>query len=216
MPSITRYPQSAFVIESNGHRYAFDFGKYMPVETMAAMGKIDAAFVSHIHPDHFLADHYKLMGAPVYGPREVYAAATEADLNSHVVHSGDTIELDGIKVTPIAADHGKAVAARPIENLGYVIEAGDKRIWFLGDMALPSPIPDGPIDLMLVPMGNSGYVFTPEEAASFVRSTQHEGTVVPVHYDTHEKDAGAVERFGDLSQGHFEVTVLAVGEPLDL
>jgi L-ascorbate metabolism protein UlaG (beta-lactamase superfamily) len=216
MPTLTRYAQSAFLIENAGRRYAFDFGSYVPADTVAGLGKVDGIFSSHIHPDHFELAHAKALGAAVYGPAEVHAAASEAGLTAHLVHSGDVVELDGITVRALTADHGPAVAAKPIENLGYVIEAGDKRIWFLGDMALPSPVPDGPIDLMMVPIGYRGYVFTPEQAAEYVKSTGHEGAVMPVHYDSSENDAGAAESFGDLSQDHFEVSVLGIGEPLAL
>ena len=212
MPTLTKYQQSGFVLEGKAGHYAFDIGLLTPLETVATIAHIDASFISHIHRDHYDAERLALLKAQVYGPIEVYTASIDANLPANLIHAGDTVALDGITVTAITADHGPIVSSNPIENLGYVIEIDDKRIWFLGDMAVPSLVPDGFFDLILVPMGGGGYVFSPEQAVQYMRTISHEGNTLPIHYDSSVVDANALEHFEELAEGHFEVTVLAPGE----
>ncbi|TPQ50982.1 hypothetical protein C2U72_10635, partial [Prosthecomicrobium hirschii] len=132
----------------------------------------------------------------------------------HTLRVGMTTRLAGFAITPTPADHGPKLT-RPIENYGLVIEGAGRRIYFVGDMAVATPPPDGPFDVILVPVDGGGFVFDPEQAVTFIRTMGHRGMAVPIH-DGDPAEPGCLERFEQLAEGICKAVVLKPGESVEV
>jgi L-ascorbate metabolism protein UlaG (beta-lactamase superfamily) len=158
----------------------------------------DVALVSHLHHDHAELGSLELLeGVPVLS-----APANAHWLRSHGVLGigvpegvAWTVPGTDVRVVPVAAVHGdRPMPHRPNAAVGFVLVAGDLRVWFAGDTA-PHPgmarireIAGGTIDLALVPVGGwgprlSGGHMDPAQAARVV-ATVGARWAVPVHWGT--------------------------------
>jgi L-ascorbate metabolism protein UlaG (beta-lactamase superfamily) len=176
---ITKLDNAGVVISTSNTAIAIDIGKDVPRVDVDGMS-VDAVFVSHIHPDHFDRANLELLARPVYGPREVVEALTGSGLRVEEVGEGGRIRVGNLEVVARVVDHGPISA--PIVNLGFEVSTGERRIWFAGDIARDTePLPDTPVDMILVPVGG-GKVFEPAAAVAYAR--RFEGaTVMPIHFD---------------------------------
>lgn len=171
----------------------------------ARMG--DLAFVTHGHSDHLCPESLKAMvtaspAVQFISPRtETQRMCDEAEVPEarlHPINAGETIMIDGVKITAIKSKH-EFFDEHPTLGfpfLGYVIEAGGLTIYHAGDCIMY----DGLIstlqhwahfDVMFVPingrdadrflvgcLGN----FTFQEAAELAGELKP-SLVVPSHYD---------------------------------
>ena len=210
---ITKRFQSAFILEVGHDVYAFDFGSETPTEMTTATIPVTAAFVSHVHADHFHVANLRRLAAPIYGPPDVAAALAPEALEVTIVRPGDTISFPNLRVHAFWVDHGPDISA-PIDNLGFHIEADGRSVLFLGDIAVPMPIPQGEFTAVLVPVGG-GKVFSAQQAADFVKRMNHTGITIPVHYHG-RADRRTAEAFQALASAFCDVRVCQVGESVDL
>ncbi len=163
---------------------------------------VDAMIVSHIHGDHFSADHIKkLSPKKVYLNEECLEALGEETLPSEVIQAkvGDIKDIEGISVTFFNVDHGPNVLAPLNENFGFLIEVDGQKIYFAGDMFWPSGIDVNQleVDYALIPVG-SFYTFGPAEALTFSKQFKKIGKIIPMHY---EKKPETKEEFENLLKG---------------
>lgn len=210
---LTRYEHVAVVFEADGQRLGLDFGAFTSTETVARLPRLDHIVVSHRHGDHFSETTLRTLGAPVSAPSEVVALLGDG-LQSHTLRLGESKLTAGFKVTPTLADHGPKVTS-PVENFGFIIERGGRRVYFVGDMAVPTPPPTGPFDVVLIPVAGGGFVFDADQAFDFIKEIGHRGRVVPIH-DAGPAEPGCIERFARLAEGWCEVVVLDVGESMEV
>ncbi|MBT0995782.1 MBL fold metallo-hydrolase [Cellulomonas sp. DKR-3] len=158
----------------------------------------DVALVSHLHHDHAELGSLELLaGVPV-----VSAPANAHWLRAHGVAgvgvaegTGWTVPGTDVRVVPVAAVHGdRPMPHRPNAAVGFVLVAGDLRVWFAGDtapyagMAHLTEVAGGPVDLALLPVGGwgprlSGGHMDPVQAARVV-ATVGARWAVPVHWGT--------------------------------
>lgn len=158
----------------------------------------DVALVSHLHHDHAeLGSLEMLAGVPVLS-----APANAHWLRAHGVTgvgvpegAAWTVPGTDVRVVPVAAVHGdRPMPHRPNAAVGFVLVAGDVRVWFAGDtaphagMAQVGEVAGGPVDLALVPVGGwgprlSGGHMDPVQAARAVE-TVGARWAVPVHWGT--------------------------------
>lgn len=227
---IKKYEQSGFVIDSeNGFRLAIDIGKYTPIENAAgivAEKPVDAFLVSHIHGDHFSAEHINALA-----PKMLYlnAECKESDegrkiqpeAQIEIVKVGDTKQIGPFSVKFFSVDHGPNISLVPKENFGFLIEeqkaAADgtpsivDKTYFAGDVFYApgesSQLEEGKlyvdqleVDIALIPVGTF-YTFGPQEAFEFAKQFKRIGKIVPMHYEKTPETNG---EFRELCEGRFE------------
>ena len=81
-------------------------------------------FITHLHPDHayFVSAREKInMHLPVYGPEKL--------LNQEIKIINKPLLMGDYKITPVPVIHSLKVKSQ-----GYVIEKGNKRIFYSGDI----------------------------------------------------------------------------------
>lgn len=114
----------------------------------APFNRIQVHLTTHVHADHFhgesLARHLEGNGAveavvPSEAPEELcrsHAPACGSSPRLHVMESGwgeeKELVLGGIRVTVLSLPHAKG-ARTMVDNLGYLVTLGGKRILHVGD-----------------------------------------------------------------------------------
>jgi L-ascorbate metabolism protein UlaG (beta-lactamase superfamily) len=157
---------------------------------------LDAVLISHLHRDHLdLASLRELDPAvPVVAPQGaagLLARAGRRDVRE--VAAGDVLELDpGLRVHAVPADHDPRRS--PLEAgapaLGYVVEAGGRRVYFAGDTALFAAMGDlpGPLAAALLPVWGYGPTLGPghmdPEQAAQALTLLRPRLAIPIHWGT--------------------------------
>lgn len=205
--------QSAFILTTeDGNSIAVDVGYEVCADIIGGLAPC-AVLVSHLHPDHFHRPHLDSLDAPVYGPPDVATQLADAPFPVEAIRPGERISIVGMDIEVFASDHGPNIST-PIDNLGFAFYGFGKSVLFLGDMAVPSAVPNGPWDVVLVPVGCSK-VFSPQEAADFLRTLGHNGLVIPIHYHG-RSDPQCGRAFEALALGSSRVVIPAIGERVTL
>jgi L-ascorbate metabolism protein UlaG (beta-lactamase superfamily) len=184
----------------------------------------DVVLVTHGHFDHLgnAVDIAKKTSAKVVCNFEISVWLGSQGLESAVgMNKGGTVDLDGIRVTMVHAEHSSGISDgdRIVDGGtagGFVVEledglklyhAGDTTVF--GDMRLIGEL-YGP-ELALLPIGGF-YTMGPREAATAVRLLGVK-RVIPMHYGTFPVLAGTPEELRELLRGHqAEIVVLQPGE----
>jgi len=211
--SLTKFEQDCFSIKiGDGRYFIFDPGSESTVNQFLGENKPEAIFISHAHPDHFSIEKIKLLDCPVYGPLEIYnALQTEVKILKKI-DPGDHLVFGSLSIDVFLVDHG--IISAPLVNLGFHIKIEGKSILFLGDIALPSPIPIDKYDIILIPVGGSK-VFDPEKAYDFIKSINYKGIVIPMHFHG-RADRTSGMKFHNIASSYCEVKVLDVSESISL
>ena len=162
-----------------------------PTPSPADLGPIDAALISHAHPDHFnLASLRAIPGDPVViTPRGLGRRAERVARDVREVTVGDQVQIGDVRITAIAARHPRWPLERVVRPLGYLIE-GSSRVYFAGDTA-PFPAMSnlaGRVDVALLPVGRWGPPVGPERLTprSAVDAARLVGAriAIPIHWGT--------------------------------
>lgn len=106
---ITKYPQSTFLIESEGKKIIIDpgyvtFGKYPPDH----FDQIEAIFITHQHPDHLDKESVERLvkvGVPLYGNHDVASQFEGEDFEVTKVFHGSDFQVAGFKIKPVDLPH---------------------------------------------------------------------------------------------------------------
>lgn len=211
MLTLTLFEQSAFTVEYAGKRIAIDVGALTSPASLTTIGQPEFAIVSHIHPDHFDQANLAALNCPIYTVEEVISAASTKE-EYHLVKMGDSVTFPGTEISAYfgASDHGTKVG--PVEQISFIIEAGETALAFTADMFNPTPLPALPYSTLLIPIGNNGYTFDAVAAANYIQSIGFTGTVIPVHFRHFESSAQMLETFIGQVGNQATVKVLEVGE----
>lgn len=164
-------------------------------------GEPDIILVTHEHFDHF--DRRFLSRYPkariVIPPVCDYPGAI-------VVHVGEKVEVNGIKVEAISASHHQSRYP-----MGYIIEFEGKRIAHLGDCYLDGIKPLVDIDVLLIPIGGT-YTMNVDEAVEALGVIKPK-LAIPMHYDTFPQVRADPEEFRRKAERRgFRVRVLKIGK----
>ncbi len=98
--------------------------------------EIDAILISHSHPDHYGLLNYVHPEIPVYmsqGAKElieissIFTPNKLDKVNSKIIDSIKSFNIDDIKITPYTVDHSA------FDALAFLLEADGKRLFYSGD-----------------------------------------------------------------------------------
>jgi L-ascorbate metabolism protein UlaG (beta-lactamase superfamily) len=182
--------------------------------------RIDLVLCSHEHVDHFDAESAPAIAAASPGavfvvPTPIVDMVTEAGIPPQRVvgmQPGETVELAGLSIRAVPAKHGvtmedaygfgESLSGGLVRFLGYVVDAGDVRLYHAGDTihfeGMESTLRDLAIDVAMLPINGRdperealGIVgnLTEREAAWLAREIAA-GVLLPMHYDLFESNRG--------------------------
>ena len=165
---ITKFGHACVRIEHDGTTVVLDPGAFTDPE---AVSGADAVLITHEHFDHYLPDHLRATDAPVFTIEAVAAKiredAPDVAERVSVVAPGDTFDV-GLPVRAVGELHAVIHPEFPrVSNSGYVVTAGDARIYHPGD-ALTEP--GERVDVLLVP--SSAPWLKASEAIDFARAVK--------------------------------------------
>ncbi len=169
--------------------------------------------VSHSHYDHYSAEDV----AKVSGPDAKLIAPADVIKkhgNGQTFKPGQTIELNGIKITGVPAyNPNKQFHPKANNWVGFVIEVASKQIYYAGDTDLTDEMKAlENIDVALLPVGGT-YTMDAEnaaEAASHINPKQ----AIPYHWGDIVGSRKDAEKFAEMAQ--CKVTIMAPGETINI
>ncbi len=155
----------------------------------------DIILVTHGHGDH-LGDSIQICkntGAIFVSIHELILYAEENGVtNTEGMNIGGTIEIEGIKITAVKAEHSSCINVTDKggysggNSIGFIVKDGNKTIYHAGDTGLFSDMElIGELYkpyVSLLPIG-SRYTMGPKEA-SYAAQYLKSKIVVPMHYNT--------------------------------
>jgi len=224
---ITYYGHASLGIEANGKHILVDpfisaneLAKHIDIHSLPA----DYILLTHAHQDHVLdveaiAEH---TGATVICNAEMSYYYENKGLKVIGMNTGGKFDFDGIRVKSTIAFHSSSFADGTYGGNpnGYILEAGEKRIYIAGDTSLTVEmklIPEmvGKLDLAVFPIGDH-FTMGVEDAclaADFVECNK----VLGYHYDTFPPiQIDHLEAKSYFSVREKELILLRIGETLEV
>ena len=173
----------------------------------------DVILITHDHFDHFSPDDVmQLTGerTRIVGPATVTEQIRGPALS---VSPEETVELDGIEVTAVAAyntnkfgSDGKLFHPREAGWVGYLIQAGGLRLYHSGDTdVIPELDQASGVDVALLPVSGT-YVMTATEAAEAARRIGPK-IAVPMHWGTVIGSRADAEEFAQRAPVEVDVRI---------
>lgn len=162
--------------------------------SMVDQGPIAAVLISHLHHDHLDLPSLRSLpaGTPLVvplGAARLVAASAPGEVTE--VAAGDTVIVEGVKITAVPAEHhtGRLFSRAKGAPLGFLMERDGRVAYFPGDTDLHPVMADLPIpDVALLPIWGWGRTLgsghlDPERAAH-AATLLRARTVLPVHWGT--------------------------------
>jgi L-ascorbate metabolism protein UlaG (beta-lactamase superfamily) len=152
-----------------------------PWKLKEPVDKATLVLVSHSHYDHYSADDI----AKVSGPQTKLIASSDVvakEKGGEAITPGVTIVAGSVRITGVPAyNPNKQFHPKANNWLGFVIEVGEKRIYYAGDTDITDEMKSlKNIDVALLPIGGKYTMDAVEaaEAAKYIKPKQ----AVPYHY----------------------------------
>lgn len=148
---ITKFGHSCVRVEYDGRVVVLDPGMFATPE---ALDGAHAVLITHEHPDHLAVDLLRGSDAPVFTidavATKIRAEAAEVAERVTVVGPGQVFEAAGLRVRTVGEFHAVIHPEYPRAfNCGYVVTAGEARIYHPGDALVE---PGEPIDVLCLPV----------------------------------------------------------------
>ena len=181
-PYLTDYVERALP------EYGMGFKRIMP--KLIAPEDVDADYVvsTHSHQDHLDVDALPGMlqnpcihfiGAP--DCEQLYRDAGIPENRYTIIHQGETLQIDDIRLTGVYADHGELAP----EALGVLFNFDGIKIWQVGDSAYRpdqwEPLLEMDIDILIPPINGAFGNMNAEEAAKLASDLKAK-VVIPCHF----------------------------------
>jgi L-ascorbate metabolism protein UlaG (beta-lactamase superfamily) len=137
---LTKYTHACIVLEEQGSKLVIDPGSFTP--EFGSLEGIVAVVVTHVHPDHYNADHLKAIfaanpDAQLYTTSEV---ATKFDQpNVHTVSPGQTIQAGPFTLEFFGTMHQEIHSSLPRPHNSGVLVNG--MFFYPGDSFVEPPQP---------------------------------------------------------------------------
>jgi len=156
-----------------------------PFKLSKSFGDADIIFITHSHFDHLSIDDIKKVATKetiVVAPTE--AKSKLASFNTFLAEPMKKYNLDGVEFETVNAYNVKEerLNFHPKQNnwLGYIINAGGKRIYHAGDTDFIDEMKSIKCDLALLPIGGT-YTMSVEEAIEATKAIDAK-YFAPMHY----------------------------------
>ena len=181
-PYLTDYVQRALP------EYGMGFKRIMP--KLISPEDVDADYVvsTHSHQDHLDVDalpgmlqnpRIHFIGAP--DCEQLYREAGIPEARYTIIHEGETLQIDDIRLTAIFADHGELAP----DALGVLFDFDGIKIWQVGDSAYRpdqwKSLLEMDIDILIPPINGAFGNINGEEAAKLASDLKAK-VVIPCHF----------------------------------
>ncbi len=135
---ITKYGQSAILVELKGKKILIDPGKYCYGEGRMKpedFKNIDVILLTHTHGDHCMPEALKVIkesnNCPILTNKEVKELLDQEGIDSEVLEVGQTRQFGNVVVKAVKAVHGELPSGKPKpETIGFLI---DDKVYHCGD-----------------------------------------------------------------------------------
>ena len=185
---ITKYNQSCLLIETNNKRFLIDPGNIGFEESLLdEWNNINYILVTHRHGDHCNTEAINTIirrdNAKLYTTKEV--ADNTNLINPIIIKQGDLIDLGDVKIEVTKAIHGfftkmKKSGGEIFENVGYIIDDGNKRLYTTSDTINFNN--DYRCDILCVPFNGNGLTLGIIDGVMFAQDINPE-LLIPVHME---------------------------------
>lgn len=168
--------------------YGLGFKRMMASLVTPEEVEADYVISTHSHADHFDGDampriaqnpRVHFIGAP--DCRELYQTAGIPEDRFTILHLGETLELDGCKLTGVFADHGDLAP----DALGLWMDFGSITVWQVGDSAYRpdkwQALFEKRVDVLLPPI-NGAYGNINEVDGARLAGDAHAVVTIPCHF----------------------------------
>ncbi len=167
--------------------------------------------VSHSHYDHYSAEDVARVSGPdtkLIAPVDVIGEYG----NGQAIKPGQKIEIEGISISGVSAyNPNKQFHPKRNNWVGFVIEAGSKRIYYAGDTDLINEMKTlKDIDVALLPVGGT-YTMNAKDAAEAIGHIKPK-QAIPYHWGDIVGSRSDADQFAEIAQ--CEVTVMSPGETI--
>lgn len=183
---ITKYPQSAILLEYKNKRILIDPGSfcYSNNFTPDDWGKIDILLITHEHQDHFFPEAVKVIAKnnpniKIITNKSVHDLLLQDEVQSQIILDREMIKIEDIEIMGIQSVHGAIpeVMPNPPEVIGFLI---DNKFYHPGDTV---DFPNKPkAEIVFVPFSGKVTLNT-SEAVQFAREIGAK-IAIPIHYDS--------------------------------
>lgn len=212
---ITKYPQSAILIEYKNKRILIDPGSYCYNKNFAAKdwGKIDILLLTHTHEDHCLPEAIKIIQQNnpyliILSNSEVKEKLTLENIDCEILKPNETKQIAHIKIRGIKQIHGELPSSKPKPDvIGFLI---DDKIYHPGDTIYMKEKPKA--EIFFAPICGT-VVMNPKKAAKFSKEINPK-IIIPIHYDS-PKYPVDVNEFVKEMNGYL-IKILKNGESLEI
>jgi L-ascorbate metabolism protein UlaG (beta-lactamase superfamily) len=209
---LTKFGHSCLLVEEGRAKVLLDPGSFS--EGFEALEGLTAVCLTHQHIDHLDTGRLRLLldrnpGVRLVSDEGSAEGLGQAGADVEVVHDGDELDLDGLRVAVRGRDHAVVHPDVPVvPNVGYLVGG---RLFHPGD-ALTEP--GGPVELLAVPAGAPWLKLA--DAVDYLRRVGPR-VAVPVHEKV-LSEVGIRSHYGQLEQlgGQGSFQVLDDGRPFEL
>lgn len=218
MTKITKYPQSAILIEYQNKRILIDPGSFCYNENFSPndWGKIDILLITHTHKDHFVPEAIKIIkqnnpSLLIFSNQEVKEKLLSEGIECEIINPGEIKKVDNLKILGVKSIHGDlpsdASSIIKPDVIGFLI---DDNFYHPGDTIYLKEKPKA--EIIFVPICGT-VVMNPKEAARFSKEINPKLTI-PIHYDNSRFPVD-VDEFVDEMKG-YDIKVLKNGESISI
>lgn len=200
----------------------YGFKRLMPTMIEPEEVRADWVACTHAHLDHFDVDAIPVL-AQQPGLRFIAAPDCQAEFEKlrvpavryTILHAGQTLDCEDIKLTGIPADHGDLAP----EALGFLLQVGQIRVWQVGDSALClarwQALCQAGVDVLIPPI-NGAYGNLDAVQAAQLAGAVKARIVIPCHFWMFAEHNGNPAAFLEACKTYAPETrpvLLSPGEP---